>query len=122
MGHDNAPPLDNSQQSATEENLKLDIKSLKIQFQWIKQRKEKLSQDLSEVKHVWTPCDHEGPCGLELCTCYDDGHFCDKLCNCSNDCPYRFPGCRCKGPCDNTGCRCYSVNRECDPDLCTGNL
>ena len=50
----------------------------------------------------YLPCFHEGPCSeANNCPCVKDERTCEKLCNCSNACPQRFPGCNCKGKCLN---------------------
>ncbi|CAF1088582.1 unnamed protein product [Adineta ricciae] len=72
------------------------------------------------VKSVYIPCQHEGPCAIsnKNCQCMKNGTYCEKYCNCSIDCPHRFPGCSCKGACLLNNCLCCAEGRECDPDLC----
>ena len=72
------------------------------------------------LKPSYQPCLHDGPCVPEniLCHCIRMGTFCEKFCNCSIDCPHRFPGCACKGSCLFNNCLCSAEGRECDPDLC----
>ena len=72
------------------------------------------------LKPAYQPCSHDGPCTPEntQCCCIKMGTFCEKFCNCSIDCPRRFPGCACKGSCLFNNCLCCAEGRECDPDLC----
>jgi hypothetical protein len=72
------------------------------------------------LKPSYQPCSHDGPCTSEnaQCCCIKMGTFCEKYCNCSIDCPRRFPGCACKGSCLFNNCLCTAEGRECDPDLC----
>ncbi|CAF3794998.1 unnamed protein product [Rotaria sp. Silwood1] len=72
------------------------------------------------LKPSYHPCLHDGPCTIEnsQCYCIKMGTFCEKFCNCSIDCPRRFPGCACKGTCLFNNCLCSAEGRECDPDLC----
>ncbi|CAF1675803.1 unnamed protein product [Rotaria magnacalcarata] len=72
------------------------------------------------LKPSYHPCLHDGPCSSENldCCCIKMGTFCEKFCNCSIDCPRRFPGCACKGSCLFNNCLCSAEGRECDPDLC----
>jgi hypothetical protein len=71
-------------------------------------------------KPAYQPCLHDGPCTLlnADCYCMKNGTYCEKYCNCSIDCPHRFPGCTCKGACLLNNCLCCAEGRECDPDLC----
>lgn len=72
------------------------------------------------LKPAYQPCSHDGPCSQEnlSCRCMQMGTFCEKFCNCSADCPHRFPGCACKGSCLFNNCLCTAEGRECDADLC----
>lgn len=72
------------------------------------------------LKPAYQPCSHDGPCSAENpdCRCMQMGTFCEKFCNCSIDCPHRFPGCACKGSCLFNNCLCTAEGRECDADLC----
>lgn len=69
------------------------------------------------IEHHYTPCDHEGLCGVG-CPCFDRSNHCEKFCKCPSNCNKRFPGCSCKGQCMTNSCTCYIAFRECDPDIC----
>lgn len=79
----------------------------------------------------YTPCNHEGPCTKENCSCVKAGLFCEKYCRCCSPringsrthagswCRNIFPYCRCKpGHCKTENCDCVIAKRECDPDHC----
>ncbi|CAF3696406.1 unnamed protein product [Adineta steineri] len=82
--------------------------------------KKHLNNSNNTFKSAYQPCLHDGPCTLsnENCYCMKNGTYCEKYCNCSIDCPHRFPGCTCKGACLLNNCLCCAEGRECDPDLC----
>ena len=80
-----------------------------------------------DTPHTFMPCNHDGPCDTDACSCVARGAaFCEKYCACGPDCRARFPGCRCAPNLDpeRQGCRtagacdCVAAGRECDPDLC----
>lgn len=67
------------------------------------------------------PCDHDGPCNDNGCSCAKEKLHCEKSCGCPPNCERRFRGCKCarKGNKVCTrNCPCVLANRECDPDLC----
>lgn len=74
----------------------------------------------SKIIHPeFLPCDHDGPCREDTCSCIRNGFFCTKHCGYGNKSPNFFRGCECKaGQCRLYSCPCYAANRECDPDLC----
>ncbi len=78
------------------------------------------NQKSTTFKSSYQPCLHDGPCtsSTRNCHCMQNGTYCEKYCNCSIDCPHRFPGCTCKGACLLNNCLCCAEGRECDPDLC----
>jgi hypothetical protein len=82
--------------------------------------KKHTNQKSPILKSAYQPCLHDGPCTLSNndCYCMKNGTYCEKYCNCSIDCPHRFPGCSCKGACLLNNCLCCAEGRECDPDLC----
>ncbi|KAL4138859.1 hypothetical protein PRIC2_002362 [Phytophthora ramorum] len=71
------------------------------------------------ANHEYEPCNHEGACDTNDCSCMTRDHTCDKACSCSRDCPNRFPGCKCSlGNCRTKACPCFVAARECNPDTC----
>ena len=80
----------------------------KRKFPWLKQ---------TTLPAAVIPCDHDGPCTEDNCSCVQRGQFCSKLCRC-DDCDKKYPGCRCSGGCRTRMCDCVGLGRECDPDLC----
>ena len=74
----------------------------------------------SKVIHpAFLPCDHDGLCSDNNCSCIANGFFCTKHCGWGSRSPNFFRGCECKaGQCRSKSCACYAAKRECDPDLC----
>eukprot|EP00088_Acartia_fossae_P069037 TRINITY_DN8905_c0_g1_i2.p1 TRINITY_DN8905_c0_g1~~TRINITY_DN8905_c0_g1_i2.p1 ORF type:complete len:674 (-),score=159.49 TRINITY_DN8905_c0_g1_i2:418-2415(-) len=76
-----------------------------------------------ENKKPYIPCHHPGSdCLPGVCSCRENGNFCEKFCYCPISCSTRFPGCRCRGNCKTKMCPCFFASRECDPDLCNNCL
>lgn len=73
-------------------------------------------------------CHHDGLCTVKNCPCKQKGILCEKFCGCFSPfiqdgkpqsfCSNMHRGCTCKGSCQSKACFCFSMNRECDPDLC----
>ena len=72
----------------------------------------------AEIHPAFIPCDHEGPCNEETCSCVQNAFFCTKHCVWGERSRNFFRGCACKGTCNNKSCACFAAKRECDPDLC----
>ncbi|RMZ30378.1 hypothetical protein D0859_05523 [Hortaea werneckii] len=90
---------------------------------------EKGFKHKADERGPFYPCHHPGKtCEGAECSCFEDLVPCEKTCSCSADCARRFKGCSCsterlkKGQrlmCyEDERCVCYSLGRECDPDLC----
>lgn len=76
-----------------------------------------------EKRNLFVPCNHSGPCMKNFCDCADEDVACERSCLCSRACKRRYQGCSCgkKGKrCRTDRCECVTLNRECEPDLCTG--
>ncbi|KAB5549785.1 hypothetical protein GE09DRAFT_184668 [Coniochaeta sp. 2T2.1] len=100
---------------------------------WYDRNKKMLTKDFENQTRVHDfqqieiiePCHHEGPCSpANKCRCAMARHLCERFCQCTADnCPYKFTGCACHATgksCVNDKCICYTLNRECDPVLCSG--
>ncbi|KAI9807850.1 MAG: hypothetical protein M1825_005156 [Sarcosagium campestre] len=75
-----------------------------------------------DKRNALKPCNHAGPCIRGRCYCVDHDIACEKYCNCSTACTWRYRGCSCTRsgkPCRIERCDCVRLNRECDPDLCS---
>jgi hypothetical protein len=72
----------------------------------------------AEIHPMFIPCDHDGACSEENCSCIRNAFFCTKHCVWGLKGRNFFRGCACKGRCTTGSCSCFAAKRECDPDLC----
>jgi len=73
----------------------------------------------AEIHPLFIPCDHDGPCNEDNCSCVKNAFFCTKHCAWGEKSRNFFRGCACKGnQCRTKSCSCFAAKRECDPDLC----
>lgn len=56
-------------------------------------RNRNLRQREKGTNHEFEPCNHDGKCGSDDCSCISRDHMCEKACSCSRDCPNRFVDC-----------------------------
>ena len=70
------------------------------------------------IHPMFIPCDHDGVCSEENCSCIQNAFFCTKHCVWGSKGRNFFRGCACKGRCTTASCSCFAAKRECDPDLC----
>lgn len=106
----------------------------KPQNKWSKSRGRRPAQEIESMQGGrrldYVPCRHEGACTMKNCVCMQSGLLCEKFCGCNHNhvqqgkpqvtCNNAYRGCTCKSTaaCASKACLCYSMNRECDPDLC----
>lgn len=110
----NLPVVDDQQRASVSKKKEGKPSSRKI---WISRSVQKAKKGINEddLRLSYRPCSCEGRCDKN-CRCSDD--YCEKFCECPQNCQKRFPGCECKGKCDSNRCPCYIGKRECDPDVC----
>ena len=83
-------------------------------------------QHAAENRGPFYPCWHPGSsCESSKCSCFTNSIPCEKTCSCPSDCSHKFKGCSCRlkkgqnAVCfESAECVCWSLGRECDPDLC----
>jgi len=93
------------------ENVRTSMKNYNVA--WLKRVED------AEIHPLFIPCDHEGPCSEENCSCVKNAFFCTKHCVWGEKSRNFFRGCACKGgKCGTKSCACFAAKRECDPDLC----
>lgn len=73
-----------------------------------------LSENLTDPKQFYQPCEHSGRCLGNKCCCSANGTPCESFCQCSSCSNVVFCDCR---KCERD-CICRLSNRECT-DLCT---
>jgi hypothetical protein len=67
------------------------------------------------IKSFKEPCTK-----ISMCECSLAGKRCGRFCHCTPQvCKTRYLGCNCKAGCSTKQCPCFSMNWECDPDLCS---
>ena len=92
---------------------KKDISMRNYNLSWLKRVQG------AEIHPAFQPCNHNGLCSEENCSCVQNSFFCTKHCVWGAKSKNFFRGCACKGnQCRTKACPCFAANRECDPDLC----